>query len=325
MGKLNPKGLPWFPMYTAAWLGSETVQGMTMTERGIYHELMVMCWQYGSIPWDKTRLAKRLRIDPRVVVRFMDNYTNLTTTLHRPSNESPSTLHEPYMEVTLSKLAEFSSTLAKSTPPEKQSRGEESRGRGDESKQQATATTPTPSTPPSQGKAPDKVAPVPAKSKASAAPVDYSVEPRSFESDEDRAAWFRGREEFIAAQRKAKETRSSISAPATSVAAVPEMEDIRDWNEDRFGVNGERLRRCIVYQLDFAKNDWYRKDGINLASMNREKFIAKLNGDTPVGWSPESHGKRVKPVAANHVETEDEKEEREYYERLERIKKERNK
>lgn len=100
--KMNQKNLPWFPFYTAAWLGSATVSKMTMTERGIYVTLMSMCWQYGSVQWDKKTLSKQLGIDPRTLGGFMEKYMNLTQTLHEGS-----------MEVTLPKVQDFALTLAK--------------------------------------------------------------------------------------------------------------------------------------------------------------------------------------------------------------------
>ncbi len=101
--KMNPSNLPWFPFYTAAWLGSTTVTGMTMTERGIYATLMAMCWQYGEIEWDATVLAKMLYIDRRTVVKWMEKYEHLTTTLQSSSTKR-----------VLPKLQEFAETLGKS-------------------------------------------------------------------------------------------------------------------------------------------------------------------------------------------------------------------
>jgi hypothetical protein len=98
---------------------------MTMTERGIYHELMVLCWQYGSIPWDKNLLAKRLGIDPRVTARWMEKYTFLTSTLHDSSSKMGVSLPTPCTKVTLPKLQEFAETLARNAPADSQRRGED--------------------------------------------------------------------------------------------------------------------------------------------------------------------------------------------------------
>ena len=82
----------------------------------------------------------------------------------------------------------------------------------------------------------------------------------------------------------------------TTAAAIPspDLADIRDWNEYRFGISGERLQNCILYQLDHSTNDWYRKKAeITLSKMNKEGFVAKLNADTPLGWTPESVSART--------------------------------
>ena len=49
-------------------------------------------------------------------------------------------------------------------------------------------------------------------------------------------------------------------APVTVAVATSTLTDIRDWNEPRSGVSGERLRNCIIYALDHTKNDYYRKN-----------------------------------------------------------------
>jgi hypothetical protein len=105
MKKLNPKNDPWFPFYSAAWLGSSTVTGMTMTERGIYITLMALCWQYGEVEWDAKYLSRILGIDRRTCGRFMEKYTDLTQTLHEGSKKR-----------VLPKVQEFSETLRKNAP-----------------------------------------------------------------------------------------------------------------------------------------------------------------------------------------------------------------
>jgi hypothetical protein len=68
---------------------------------------------------------------------------------------------------------------------------------------------------------------------------------------------------------------------------TPVLAHIPDWNQDTFGIPAERLRNCLTYVLDYRKDDWYRVSGITLASMNRERFVLKLDRDTPPGWTPE--------------------------------------
>lgn len=95
---------------------------------------------------------------------------------------------------------------------------------------------------------------------------------------------------------------SSVSQAMTNVTAPPRrgLTNIQDWSEERFNIPGERLRNCIIYQLEYAKGDWYRENPITVASMGREKFVIKLDADTPVGWTPEkglvSKKKSVRPL-----------------------------
>jgi hypothetical protein len=113
--KINPKNKPWFPFYTAAWLGSGTVINMSMGERGIYITLMALCWQHGDLPWDEKTLARLLVIDKRTVRAFMDKYVSLV----EDSGDSPeSPGEEPRIpgiprNVVLPKLHDFAMTLAK--------------------------------------------------------------------------------------------------------------------------------------------------------------------------------------------------------------------
>lgn len=95
-----------------------------------------------------------------------------------------------------------------------------------------------------------------------------------------------------------------VTAPV-SMTSVALLEDIRDWDEDRFNIPAERLRNCIVYQLDYAKDGYFRKSEITPASMDREKFIALLHGNTPPGWSPETHGKTKKLTTPSTWVSED--------------------
>ena len=90
-----------------------------------------------------------------------------------------------------------------------------------------------------------------------------------------------------------------IPNPATPALPVKLLGDIRDWNEEKFGIPADRLRNCIIYQLDYAKDDYFRKSEITPASMERSKFITLLNDNTPAGWTPEKHQTYTrKPKAA---------------------------
>jgi hypothetical protein len=78
--RTNPKNLPWFPLFSAAWLGSDTVDAMTMTERGIYITLLAMNWQYGSVAWDAKILSCKLNVDKRTIGNFLEKYRSLVVT-----------------------------------------------------------------------------------------------------------------------------------------------------------------------------------------------------------------------------------------------------
>jgi hypothetical protein len=114
------------------------------------------------------------------------------------------------------------------------------------------------------------------------------------------------------------------SKPSESTAPPAiELTDIRLWPTDEFGISAERLRNCIRYQLDFADNDWYRtKAPITPSKMKSKKFVTKLNDDTLPGWTPETHGThKSKSVDTSAPETDEDKDRREYSERVDIIKK----
>src|SRR5579863_6522550 len=52
----------------------------------------------------------------------------------------------------------------------------------------------------------------------------------------------------------------TIMATATATALAPEVNKdeltgIRNWNESVRGISGERLRNCIIYQLDVKRSE----------------------------------------------------------------------
>ncbi len=67
----------WFKFYSAKWLGSQDVLGMSATERGIYISLIVGYHTFGPLPADKWRLAKLLSLDYRSTVRWLQKYSEL--------------------------------------------------------------------------------------------------------------------------------------------------------------------------------------------------------------------------------------------------------
>lgn len=77
---------------------------------------------------------------------------------------------------------------------------------------------------------------------------------------------------------------------------APKVTGLRDWAEQIGYVSAERMKNCIIFQLDFGKNPWW-VDKINTKGrgfLRNEKMAAKLDADTPddfvynpegvVGW-----------------------------------------
>jgi hypothetical protein len=73
--------------------------------------------------------------------------------------------------------------------------------------------------------------------------------------------------------------------PALDLPEAKPLEDIRDWNEEVDGISGERLRNCIIYQLDVRKKDWWVK---NMSIAHVRRNAKALDEETPPGWAPKS-------------------------------------
>ncbi len=87
--------------------------------------------------------------------------------------------------------------------------------------------------------------------------------------------------------------------PPKSPAPNPldNLTDMRQWpeSEGRFGLDGTRLRNCLIHVLDHRKDNWYRDNPPTLDSMNHENFVRKLNRDTLPGWTPNWSEKNPQP------------------------------
>jgi hypothetical protein len=66
-------------------------------------------------------------------------------------------------------------------------------------------------------------------------------------------------------------------------------------NEERFGIDGTRLRNCLIHVLDHRKDTWYRDNPPTVESMSHENFVRKLNRDTLPGWTPGWSQKNTEP------------------------------
>lgn len=81
---------------------------------------------------------------------------------------------------------------------------------------------------------------------------------------------------------------STLVAKAEETAPV--ITDLRLWNEVIDGIPAERIRNCIIFQLDYKKDHWYR-DNLTERYLRRMLKLGitgarKLHEDTPPGWAP---------------------------------------
>jgi hypothetical protein len=111
----------------------------------------------------------------------------------------------------------------------------------------------------------------------------------------------RGTKEF-----KAVSTVDSSVLPPTITGSVVvpesmELDNIRNWREEVDGISAERLRNCIIYQLDYAKNSFYRT-ALTVGYLKRVRRdigvtgARRLHEDTPPGWMPPEKDPLIKTV-----------------------------
>lgn len=61
---------PAFQFYPKEFLTDGNVAGMSLQERGAYITLICLCWQEGSLPVERSRLANMVGLEPRVFSRI---------------------------------------------------------------------------------------------------------------------------------------------------------------------------------------------------------------------------------------------------------------
>lgn len=93
----------------------------------------------------------------------------------------------------------------------------------------------------------------------------------------------------------AKPNSAGQSIPHEESTATKPIEDIREWNESIDGVSAERLRNCILFQLDYTENlkskQFYRSS-LTPAYLRRVRKDIGMSGakhldeSTPIGWTP---------------------------------------
>ena len=83
----------------------------------------------------------------------------------------------------------------------------------------------------------------------------------------------------IAAQKSVSDNSdNSTNNPVTIELPKTKLKGLRDWDEQVGEFSAERLRDCIIYQLDVKKNSWYIR---TLTTGFVFKNAAKLDADTP--------------------------------------------
>ncbi len=255
---------PFMPVLWQDWESDPDTQSMSETQSGIFLKILLRQWQIGSLPrnaWDLARECKIRSYD--TTLKFLKTYSNLIVCC-----ECGASWKGEDCECGASKLRgrcenrklrnlriDVNSGLELGTTKQKQTKPEP--------EQKLTASCEPQPEPHPDG---DDLA-----TPGVQAPPDQP------------------KQEALSLPGQVR-----LATPAPQVAAAPrqELADIREWSHDRFGVSGTRLRNCILFHLDHNKNDWYRQNPPTMASMEREKFVTKLDKDTPVGWTPETHNQK---------------------------------
>jgi len=70
-------GFNWFAFNVLDWLTDDDVRSMTAAETGIYITLLAVQWRDNGLPVEFGDIAKLLKFDRRVTVRFLERYSKL--------------------------------------------------------------------------------------------------------------------------------------------------------------------------------------------------------------------------------------------------------
>src|SRR6267378_5693907 len=70
--------LPWFKFWGTRWLGSESVNGMTLAEQGVFVRLLCAQHIYRTLPRDSWQLSKLLGIRYEAATRWLQKHSSLT-------------------------------------------------------------------------------------------------------------------------------------------------------------------------------------------------------------------------------------------------------
>ena len=82
----------------------------------------------------------------------------------------------------------------------------------------------------------------------------------------------------------ADQTALAVAAPRRQ--PTPRPKGIRDWTESVDGIPADRIRDCLVYQLDVARNPWWVANATRSAVLHGAR---RLNDSTPPDfrWDPD--------------------------------------
>ncbi|HYH00323.1 MAG TPA: hypothetical protein VD837_14415 [Terriglobales bacterium] len=78
----DPRGMPWFKFWASRWLGSDTVDSMSLAQQGIYVRLLCGLQVYGKLTRDVWKLSKRLNIPYRPLMGWMTDFGGECEILH---------------------------------------------------------------------------------------------------------------------------------------------------------------------------------------------------------------------------------------------------
>jgi len=97
---------PFIPLLWQAWRSSPSVRSMTMAQRGIFIEILIEQWIYGSFPRSAWELSRRIGSDFKTTGRLLEKYSELAVccqcgaswtpvTCQCGASNLPATCHNP--------------------------------------------------------------------------------------------------------------------------------------------------------------------------------------------------------------------------------------
>jgi hypothetical protein len=243
-------GFSWFAFDCIDWLTSMDVQRMTAAERGVYITLLAIQWVDTHLPNDVHLLAKRTGFDRRLLDRWFANHGDLFP--KSPANPMCLANRKLWnLAITVGKIASADYIQDKTL---------------NETRQEERTTVP------------------PSASSRRSSPSLTSTLP---DPDRERPCSTLSEPEATPPLPEVPAQEPEQPAPADRVKTEPPSSpDPRHWNRDVAGITAERIRHCVAYQLDSKKNKWYLSN-LTTAALGRDAFIAKLDADTPQGWTPD--------------------------------------